>query len=181
MITFDINAITQLIISRIIQNTSKGIDSKGIAFKQYSFKPFGLPAAAFFKFIGVTALKRLNKNDYSYYKKNGSLWILIKGGYLQLKRARFKTGETTPNLQVIGMRGGMLGSLTYKVQNANTSIIQFSNQRASTLAYYHNEVGAGKSKVIRHFLGLPDKDIKELKQHIIKDMIIEIADKKVKV
>lgn len=184
-VKFNIGAIVQIVIGKIIQNTSRGIDSEGKPFKPYSTRPFSMPFGAFTDFMTKSATSRFNKqnkDNYQIFTKSGKTWILIKGGYLALKTARFKTGESTVNLQVLGTgRGGMLGSIQSKEISDTTALILFGNKRASKLAYYHNISGAGKSKVIRKFLGLPKSDIEDIKKVAIKELIINIDNKIIKI
>jgi len=193
MITIDdamIQQIASMIVGKIQERTSKGIDMHGKPFVPYSSRTFAMPYGAFLQYFSggaknpekTAGIKRYNQlgTGYSLFKtKSGAIWALVEGGYLNMKKARFKTGETTVNLQVRGMRGGMLGDLQIlsieKLSDDKREIvIGFRNPEAAKLAMYHQVLGAGKRKVIRQFLGLTPQEMDYLAQEVAQGVRITV-------
>jgi hypothetical protein len=67
-------------------------------------------------------------------------------------------------------RGIMLKSMIYKVVSNNLVKIAFSNDEARFLADIHNNKGAGRSKVVRKFFGVNDKDEKLARSEYLKSI-----------
>lgn len=150
------------IISKIIERTSEGIDEDGKPFIPYSSIPFAMPYGAYLANTTQRQRKYLEFNkQVALFRRGSGLWALIKGGYIEFKRARF-TSDAAPNLQVRGMRGGMLGDLTIIRKGDNYVIIGFKHEESAKIAAYHQLLGAGKSRTIRKFLGLTDTEKQEL-------------------
>jgi len=164
----DLQTIGTRVIGAIIDNTSKGIDRFGKPFRKYSIKPFAMPYPAYLNFSTKASIKRNKKNEsVSYFKRDGALFVVIKGGYNALKKERFQTGDNTVNLQVRGARGGgMLGELVTGDIKENSITVKFKTSETADLAYYHTVAGVGKSKVIRDFLGLPPSQLAEIENEI---------------
>lgn len=68
----------------------------------------------------------------------------------------------------------MFSSLTSKV-SPSKGVLFFRSQDANRKAFYHDEVGAGKSKVVRPFFGISDKE----EDKIIK-LFTNILEKEIK-
>lgn len=160
-----------LALGAVMDNTSKGIDRFGKPFKPYSNKPFAMPYGAFLNYNTKTAIKKLNKNDYQITGRNGKLWIVVKKGYKFLKQNRFKSSDSNVNLQVRGMRGGMLGNLVLSNPTKNSISIKFRDSKFAELAYYHTTSGASKSRVIRDFMGITPVQQRELENYIADKII----------
>jgi hypothetical protein len=144
-------------IQLIQERTAKGdgLDGK---FASYSTNPLAVPS-------GI-ATKRARKalqgaGKLQYFKRKGKLWVVVQGGYAELKRAVFtnaKGNTGVPNLMVTGQ---MMGSLQAKVAGENAVVLTFDNQEAARKAFYHHVSGAGKRRVVRRFLGLRDEELKD--------------------
>ena len=144
-------------IQLIQQRTAKGegLDGK---FASYSTNPLAVPS-------GI-ATKRARKalqgaGKLSYFKRRGKLWMVVQGGYAELKRAIYanaKGNTGTPNLMLTGQ---MMGSLQAKAVGENAVVLTFDNQEAARKAFYHHVSGAGKRRVLRRFLGLKDEELKD--------------------
>jgi phage gpG-like protein len=93
-------------------------------------------------------------------KKSGKLWAVIEGGYAAYKQAAYP-GDSGVNLSATG---AMLRSLTIlSVDEATlTVVIGFTRTDEAVKALYHDQLGAGKSRAIRHFMGLTDTEQTEL-------------------
>jgi acyl-CoA synthetase (NDP forming) len=144
-------------IQLIQERTAKGdgLDGK---FASYSTNPLAVPSGM--------ASKRARKalqgaGKLSYFKRKGKLWMVVQGGYAELKRAVFtnaKGNTGVPNLMVTGQ---MMGSLQAKVAGENSVVLTFDNPEAARKAFYHHVSGAGKRRVLRRFLGLREEELKD--------------------
>ena len=162
----DLKKAALLIISTIRQNTNAGIDSTGKPFQPYSRLPFGMPLGAFLERTTKRQRTRLNKEgDLEIYrnKKTGSRWVIIDGGYYNFKATWSPKKAAVVNLQWSGL---MLKSLQVENVTESSAEIAFSQTDKAQLAYYHNISGAGKSKVIRHFMGITDTQKQEIADFI---------------
>jgi hypothetical protein len=158
---------------QIIQERTErgeGLDGK---FAGYSTNPLAVPS-------GI-ATKRARKalegaGKLKYFKRSGKLWMVVDGGYAELKKAIYKAAKAytgTPNLQLTGQ---MMGSLQAKLSGENAVTLTFDNQEAARKAFYHNVSGAGKRKVLRRFLGLTEKEVQDpaLLKSIIDNATLEL-------
>jgi hypothetical protein len=151
-------------IRTIKERTAKGIDQDGNEFKDYSRRTFGIPAGALTK----TARKLLQKNGLmQWYRKGTSRWILIKGGYWNLKMARYaKTSyDGTVNLMATG---AMLRRLRVQKSDGNEITIGFASNEDAEKAYYNKQMG-------REFLGISPEDWRdpEIEQLIASGIIVK--------
>ncbi len=142
------------VIEEIRENTDKGLDQEGKPFQKYSSSPLYIPAGAIFAPGWNTTGKRLlSKKEAEFRnKKGGKRWVIIPGGYAVLKNTRFPQEGGKVNLH---LTGNMMNGLAITEQGTNFIKIGFSNTEAATKAMYHQVMGAGKRKVKRKFLGLP--------------------------
>ena len=139
------------ILELIEESIANGVDAQGQSFKPYSAKPFARPAGG----IPQRALTTLKASGgLEFFSRQGrALWIVIKGGYLALKKAINRGAGSQVDLTSSGL---MLQSLALVRVDPNSLAIGFTNDEAALRAFYHTVSGAGKSRVIRDFLGLPD-------------------------
>ena len=72
---------------------------------------------------------------------------------IKYKRAKIKESGVVDLTDT----GQMFSSLTSKISSSK-GVLFFRNQNANRKAFYHDEVGAGKSKVVRPFFGISDKE-----------------------
>jgi len=153
-----LNRIGNEIIERITANTQAGKDIDGKPFNKYSTKPLYIPAGAFYAPGWKTTGKRMIKSKDAEYRRKigGKYWVIIPGGYAKLKSTRFPQDGGNVNLHVTG---NMLNSLAVIERGNDYVTIGFNNKEAATKAMYHQIMGAGKSKVIRKFLGLPNNEL----------------------
>jgi len=156
-----LNRIGNEVIDRIISNTQSGKDINGQPFERYSNNPLYIPAGALFAPGWKTTGKKLIKSKDAEYrrKKGGKYWVIIPGGYAKLKSSRFPQDSGKVNLH---LTGNMLNSISIVERGNDYIVIGFNNKEAATKAIYHQIMGAGKRKVIRKFLGLPDSEIAEI-------------------
>lgn len=135
-----------------------------------------MPLGAFYSKTTKRQKKKLNsEGDLQIFKskKSGKRWILINGGYLNFKKAWGGKKADTVNLQWRGMSGGMLGDLSPLHYTDNSVTIGFRSAEMAKLASYHVLTGAGKSRVIRNFMGLTPPELEEIKKLIIQQIKIE--------
>ncbi len=144
-------------IQLIQERTAKGngLDGK---FASYSTNPLAVPAG-----IGTKRARKAlqGAGRLSYFKKKGKLWMVVHGGYAELKKALYANAKGytgTPNLAVSGQ---MLASLQAKTAGENAVVRSFDNAEAARKAYYQHVSGAGKSRVVRRFLGLTNDELKD--------------------
>lgn len=145
------------VVEMIRENTIEGRDRFGKPFKPYGTRPFARPLRG----ITKAAQSILKQSDGIIYfkKQERSTWVVIIGGYAALKAATYP-GDNTVNLTA---RGSMLRSLRVLSVAGNVIKIGWGRQKEAEKAYWHTQSGAGKSRVIRDFLGLPDSDLARLK------------------
>ncbi len=92
-----------------------------------------------------------NRNEDVYGKK----FTQYSKSYARKKKVSRQSVDLT-------MSGKMFSQLKAKATSENEGKLYFGSARAKKLANIHNNLGAGKSKIIREFFGLSDEDKKEL-------------------
>lgn len=141
-----------LAVKLIRERTLAGRDVEGQPFRPYGTTTFARPAG------GLTKTARANlRGLVSYFRKSGSLWMAVQGGYKAFKEAVYGDASTV-NLQA---EGAMLRSITVLEPvdtTTGTVRVGFTRSEEAEKAYWHNVSGAGKSRVIRRFMGLSDDD-----------------------
>jgi hypothetical protein len=78
-----------------------------------------------------------------------------------------KEGKTLVNLT---LTGHMLNAMTQKALTTDMAKIFFMTDRARKLAEIHNNLGAGKKKVIRKFFGINSRDEDIAQELYIKEI-----------
>lgn len=166
--------IAEFAIRSIIERTNKGLDEDYKPFAPYSSKPFTMPYGAY---IQNTTKQQRDKLKASVVTgEDGLPYVLIQGGYKAFKAARFPQDNGIVNLQVRGMRGGMLSSLDVISKGDNYIILGFYKSEHAKLAGYHQVLGAGKGKTKRKFLGLNKRDIEEINELLSDSIEFKILD-----
>lgn len=138
--------IGNILVRKILDRTAQGIDYEGKEFKDYSRNTFALPAGA----VTKRARKILAKNgQLSWFRKGGSRWIVVQGGYRNLKMATY--AQTSYNGTVnLTATGEMMRSMKVIHTGDNEITIGFKDAENAAKAYYNKLMG-------REFLGvLPD-------------------------
>lgn len=133
----------------------EGLDGK---FPAYSTNPLAVPS-------GI-ATKRARKvlegaGKLKYFKRRGKLWMVVQGGYAELKRSIYANARGGAGGVNLMLTGQMLGGLQAKASGANAVTLTFDNAEAAQKAFYHQISGAGKRRVLRRFLGLRDDELKD--------------------
>jgi hypothetical protein len=144
-------------IAFIRERTLKGIDADGALFHPYSTTPFARP------YGGITQRTKANLGDRLQVftnPKSGKLWAVIEGGYEEYKRAAYPS-DSGVNLTATG---AMLRALTIVSvdEGTNTVVIGFARAEEAEKALYHDQIGAGPRRVIRHFMGVSPSEREEL-------------------
>lgn len=156
-------------IAFIRVRTQRGLDDSGAPFAPYGTTPFARPLG------GITSRTRQALgNKLSLFKtKKGKLWALIDGGYKAYKEAARPQDSGIVNLTDTGT---MMRALTIvKVDPAtNTISIGFTRVEDALKAFYHNVEGVGKSRAIRHFMGLTPDERAELATMASEGITIEV-------
>jgi hypothetical protein len=125
-------------IRNIRTRTEKGISVNGSRFTPYSRKPY------FFNTAPEGATPR--------YKT-------FQGGYAQFRA--FKGRQASyPDLN---FSGRMFSSLTSRITPSKGTLF-FRQADANKKAYYHDVAGAGKTKVVRPFFSINDKEADKIGQ-----------------
>lgn len=151
-------------IAFILENTFAGKDKHNRPFVSYSKKTFGMPLGAYYSRVGKGHQKRLQDDTKIYRNKNtGGLWILIKGGYQNFKSKWNPEKASTVNLSFTGQ---MLKELHVMEVGNSYSYIGFKSKEMSERASFHALQGAGRSKVIRDFLGIHKKQEETLANYL---------------
>lgn len=133
----------------------QGVDAP---FRGYSTTPFARPLG------GITQRARAALGDQLKVftsKKSGKLWAIIEGGYEAYKRAAYPADGSTVNLSATG---AMLRALTVvSVDEASATVtLGFTRTEEALKALYHDQIGVGKGRVVRHFLGLTAAEREDL-------------------
>lgn len=142
-----LRAIGARIVEIIFDRTAEGLDANGKPFNPYSTRPFKMPAGA----IGKGVRKILIKDGkLHYFKNNKALWVVILGGYMELKRAMFRktSWDGKPNLMATGK---MLRAMKVVKVGNNRITIGFTRTEEAEKAGWNAERG-------REFLGITDKE-----------------------
>lgn len=149
-----------LAVKMIRERTLAGKDVDGKPFKPYGTRVFARPAG------GLTKAARSNlRKMASYFRKGGSLWMAVQGGYKAYKEAVYGDSSIV-NLQA---EGHMLRALTVlEPVDTQSGVVRvgFTRSEEAEKAYWHNVSGAGKSRAIRRFMGLSEAE----KRIIAKDI-----------
>lgn len=142
------------VVARIKERTLEGIDKDGKPFAGYSEKPFAAPAGS----IPQKVRARLDKDGkLSFFNKDNKRWVFVQGGYKLLKAVKRPGDGGVVNLTDTGK---LLRGLRFlSIGNDGEIRIGWGDPELALLAYYHNVSGAGKGRVVRKFLGLPDDEI----------------------
>jgi hypothetical protein len=111
----------------------------------YSTKPFAMPFGALPKSVQGKALKKSGPQAYQVFtSKNKSLWVVVYGGY---KKLRSDAGKDNSKV-TLNWSGRMMRNLKVLPDTVtkNSVHLGFDDKTAETIAGYHNNEGAGKSK-----------------------------------
>ena len=136
-------------IRNIRTRTEKGTDVNGRKFAPYSKK-------AFFFNVGT-------EGGEPRYKS-------FQDGYAGFRNYK---GRQTAFVD-LNFSGRMLSSMTSRVSPSKGELF-FSNNEANRKAFYHDVAGAGKSKVVRPFFGISDRE----EEQIVK-VFSDLIDKEIK-
>lgn len=130
----------------------------------YSTKPFARPLGGLTKRVQ----KDLLANGAQVFTKEGkATWVIIKGGYKQLREI---AGKDTSRV-TLTWRGRMLRNLGILNADDNSAILGMKDEDAKQLSLYHNVMGAGKSKKKRVFMGFTEAEKRKLEQ-LVGDQVL---------
>lgn len=140
------------VIDLINQNVASGVDVDGKPFKRYSDKWFARPAGDLSKAKSGRIAKLIKSGDARYFSgKSGATWLSVRG-YRRWKLVESPSAD--PDDVNLTLTGNMLSAMQPNVNSDGSVEIGFANSEAAELAFYHNISGAGRSRVLRRFLGL---------------------------
>ncbi len=129
---------------------------------QYSTNPLPLPAASLTK-KGVQNFNKLVADgDASFFrsKKSGKLWILLKDGY---KGLRELVGKETDKVRLSWSGKMMRNFKILRTTVARGSVqLGWTDSKLAQIASYHNDLGAGKSKITHKFVGLSKGEVRQM-------------------
>jgi len=172
-----IKTVSNGVITIVRKRTLKGkyLEGSSAGAGEYSTKPFAMPLGALTGSGYQTSLTNrmhatiigkgsfLKNSDFQLFtSKTNTLWVLVKGGYKEI-RSLAKKQVQTANLN---WSGRMMRNLGIQNLTAKTSVLGFNDAESNKLAYYHNIMGVGKSKKKRVFMGLTDTEVNELVQDV---------------
>jgi hypothetical protein len=146
---FYVKQIALAIVSHIRARTLSGFDKDGKPFKPYSTNTFAMPRAAVNNRTYAT-LRQANKLDY--FKRDGMLFVAVKGGYKDYKAAKRPGDGGKVNLTDTGQ---MLRALTVLEASNNKIKIGFSAESEAKKMEYNLKYG-------RDILGVTDKELNEI-------------------
>jgi hypothetical protein len=107
------------------------------------------------KLINLARHNILNRVKNKNQDVNGKAFTPYSKAYARKKRVSRERVDLT-------LSGKMFNQLKTKAISGNEGRLFFGSARAKKLANIHNNLGVGRSKVLREFFGLSDEDKKEL-------------------
>lgn len=118
---------------------------------QYSTKPFARPLG------GLT--KQLQKEliaigSHVFTKEGKQTWIVIKGGYKQMRELG---GKDTARVSLT-WTGRMMRNLGILNTDDRSAVLGPKDEDTKQISLYHNVMGAGKSKKKRVFMGFTESE-----------------------
>ncbi len=150
------------VVAAIKENTLRGIDKDGKPFAPYSEKPFAAPAGSLTQKVRA----RLDKDGkLTFFEKGDTKWVRVEGGYKLVKSIKRPSDGGVVNLTDTGK---LLRGLRFlSIDNEGAIRIGWDDPELALLAYYHNVSGAGKGRVVRKFLGIPDAELQAIAEEEI--------------
>jgi len=143
------------VVNHIRKRTLKGLDKDGEAFVSYSTTPFAMPSGA------LTQKTRKGLDSASslvwFTTNSGSKWVVIDGGYKELKAVKRPKDGGTVNLTDTGR---MLQDLAVISTKKNQVQIGFNTSEQAQKALWNIENG-------RDFMGIEDKELSKLADTIL--------------
>ena len=151
---------------RFLPGSSSGASS-------YSTKPFAMPAGA----LATGVFEQLDDTGEgsTFFTRSGSLWAVITGGY---KRYRKMAGRQSSKVDLKFRSGpGMMNSLKVtKIDTRRKNVeIGFTDKESEQIAIYHQIQGAGKSKVIRKFVGHTKKEERKIVSSVQQNIFANLT------
>jgi len=152
---YELSKITQIALHclRLIRDrTQDGLDVNDMPFKAYSTRTFKMPVSNGTKrALGI--LK--SQGDVEYRILGGVKYAIVKGGYLNYKRAYIQSSGNSWNGKVdLTMTGAMLRDLNVIETSNNSFKLGFTNIEMSQRALKNIDRG-------RDFLGLSPKNMQD--------------------
>jgi len=136
----------------------------------YSTTPMPMPAGVLTKKAMKSASDLVSEGKARMFTnmKSRILWIVLEGGYKQLRELAGKETDVV-RLNWSGKMMRNLKLLEPNVSDASVTI-GFDDAELGRIASYHDELGAGKKKITRKFLGLTNAELDliagDAEQHI---------------
>ncbi|MFZ4620962.1 MAG: hypothetical protein ACOYNS_10405 [Bacteroidota bacterium] len=119
--------------------------------EDYSTKPFARPLAGLTKQLR----KDLIANGAEVFTKDGKqTWIVIKGGYKQMREIG---GKDVSHVSMV-WTGRMMRNLGILNTDDNSAVLGPKDEDTKKIVMYHNVLGAGKSKKKRVFMGFTESE-----------------------
>jgi len=120
--------------------------------ENYSTKPFARPLGGLTRQLQKTLL---SSPDVAVFTKDDkSTWVVIKGGYKQMREM---AGKDTSRVTMT-WRGRMMRNLGILNADESSAILGMKDDDTKQLALYHNVMGAGKSKRKHVFMGFTESE-----------------------
>ena len=136
----------------IMERSLEGRDKNNQPFRDYSTRPFAMPAAAIQKYVR----KQLERNDeIRYFKRNRTLFGVILYGYKRLKSLIYAKAGGYGNVN-LWATGEMWGDFDVIKSGENYVKLGFTRPRSAAVMYYNIQRG-------RDPLGISEKDMKDAK------------------
>lgn len=132
---------------------------------EYSTKPFARPLGGLTKKLQ----RDLLANGAQVFTKDGkATWVVIKGGYKQMREI---AGKDTSHVSLT-WTGRMMRNLGILTSDDNSAVLGPKDADTKQLSLYHNVMGAGKSKRKRVFMGFSDSEKRKLEQ-LVGDSLLQ--------
>jgi len=131
---------------------------------EYSTNPMPLPYGALVAILGKQAVK--NEGYRIYKNKNGKLMAVLPGGYKKWRQLNSKSDSPV----TMNWSGRMMRNLGIEKYESDAVWLGFPAASEQRKADFQHQ-GAGKSRVIRNFMGFTDKEIGGLGDIAVKAII----------
>lgn len=121
--------------------------------------------------LGLAGIRKIKSRTRQGKDFEGKAFQKYSAGY---KKKRQDAGLPTHlvNLEFDDING-MLQTMDHIIAADRKSVaLDFTDEDKRTIASYHNELGAGKSKVKREFFGLNEDDQKDISKIIADDLVL---------
>lgn len=150
-------------VELINEQIREGKDADGKSYA-YSEKPFVMPSGAA-RLKKQASLEKEGKIA-RFTTKQGSLWILVFGGYKSLREMRGQNSDG----DFLQDTGAMLRSMSAEETSATEARVVFSDPKSAQKAFWLSVSGAGRSRKLWKFFGLSKENRQKLEEFAAEEL-----------